>query len=88
MLARLKPMDAGGFFFVMSGLIALAGAAANFLGMIVSHLSIGFGTSSAAANETVFFVVLPLFQAAFAVAGIAIGSSSTCAALASRWVAS
>ena len=89
MVARLNPQhDAGGFFFVFSGLIALAGAAANLLGMIVSHLSFGFGVSTASADQTVFFVILPLAQAAFALAGIAIGSSATCAAIASRYVTS
>jgi hypothetical protein len=88
MIARLRPYDAGGFFFVLSGLVALAGAAANFLGIIVSHLSLGFGVSTSTADQTPFFVILPIFQAAFAVAGIAIGASATCAAIASRWVTS
>jgi hypothetical protein len=76
-----------GALFVLGGLLALAGTAANFIGMVVSHLTIGFGASSGAtADQTPFLFAIPIFQGLFAFGSLAIGFSSTCASLADRWV--
>src|SRR4051812_36264737 len=41
---------AGGGIFVLAGLIALAGAAANFIAMLVSHMTFGFGVSDSSSR--------------------------------------
>jgi hypothetical protein len=74
--------------FVLGGGLALAGTAANFVGMLASHLTLGFGVSSASEDQTPFIVIIPIFQGLFALASVAIGFSATCAGLAERWVTS
>jgi len=74
--------------FVLGGGLALAGTAANFVGMLASHLTLGFGVSSASEDQTPFIVMIPIFQGLFALASVAIGFSATCAGLAARWVTS
>jgi hypothetical protein len=83
-LVRWKS-DAGAIF-VLCGIVALLGAAVNFIAMLVSHMSIGFGSSSSSGDETWFIVIIPLVQAAFAVVSIVIGVSGACAGWASRIV--
>jgi MFS family permease len=67
--------QAGGAVFVLGGLLAAAGVFANFVAIIASHLSFGFGSSSSG-DETPFLWIIPLFQLLFALASIAIGSSA------------
>ena len=76
----------GGALFVLGGIVALVGAAVNFFAMLVSHINIGFGTSSSSGRETPFIVIIPLVQIAFAATSIAIGVSGTCAGWAGRVV--
>src|SRR5262245_1029121 len=64
---------------VIAGILVLIGAAANFLAMIVSHMMIGFG-SSTSQGETAFIVIIPAFQALFGLASIVAGSSDRFAA--------
>ena len=68
--------QAGGALFVLGGLMAMAGVFANFVAMIVSHLNIGFGSSSSTGDETPFLWIIPLFQLLFAIASVAMGSSA------------
>jgi len=60
----------------------------NWIAMMVSQMSFGFGGGSALAPETAFFWIIPLFQIAAATASIAVGVSSTCASWAVRALAS
>ena len=76
--------DAGAIF-VLLGIVALLGAVVNFIAMLVSHMTFGFGASTSN-DETAFIAVIPLVQAAFAVASIVIGASSACAGSAGRIV--
>jgi hypothetical protein len=85
LLARWRS-STGGALLVLGGIVALLGAAVNFIVMLVSHMSLGFGTSSSSGDETPFIVVIPLVQIVFALASIAIGVSSACAGWASRVV--
>ena len=66
--------------FLLGGLVAAAGAFANFIAIIVSHLSLGFGTSTSSRDQTPFIWIIPLFQMLFAAASIAVGSSAHVAA--------
>jgi hypothetical protein len=75
----------GGGMFVLAGLVVLAGAMANFIAMLVSGMTFGFGVSNSK-DQTVFIALIPLFQIAFALASIAIGVSATCANWAHRMV--
>jgi MFS family permease len=67
----------GRLIFLLSGLLAAAGAFANFIAIIVSHLSLGFGTSTSSRDETPFIWIIPLFQMLFAAASIAISSADS-----------
>ncbi len=80
------PGPGGGAALVAGGILGLAGAAVNFLGMLISHMNFAFGGSQSTKDQTVFLFLIPLFQAAFALASIAIGTSSTCAQWAHRLV--
>jgi hypothetical protein len=62
--------------FLLGGLMAAVGAFANFIAIIVSHLSLGFGVSTSSRDETPFLWIIPLFQMFFAAASIAVGSSA------------
>jgi len=75
----------GGVWFVLLGLIALAGVPANFIGMIMSHMTLGF---SSPRTETVFFWIIPAFEAVFALLSIAIGFSAYCSGIATKLVVS
>jgi MFS family permease len=66
----------GRVIFLLCGLMAAAGAFANFIAIIVSHLSLGFGVSTSSRDETPFIWIIPLFQMFFAAASIAAGSSA------------
>jgi hypothetical protein len=70
---------AGGPLFVLAGLLAIIGAFANFLVIIVSHVSFGFGTVGSERLETPFFWIIPVFQLAFAAASLVIGCSAAIA---------
>jgi hypothetical protein len=59
--------------------MAAAGAFANFIAIIVSHLSLGFGVNTSSRDETPFIWIIPLFQMFFAAASIAVGSSANVA---------
>jgi hypothetical protein len=78
---------AGGAFFVLCGLVGLAGAAANLIAMLVSHMSFGFGVSeSSSKDQTIFLALIALVQVATALVSVAIGASATCASFAHRLV--
>src|SRR5262249_53478697 len=68
----------GGELFILGGLVAAAGAFANFVAILVSHMSFGFGGGGATRGETAFCWILPLFQLAFAAASVTIGCSAAC----------
>jgi hypothetical protein len=80
------PQRSGGGIFLLTGLVGLAGAAANFIAMIALDMNISFGVGSSTKDQTVFIVLIPMFQIAFALASIAIGVSSFCANWAHRMV--
>jgi MFS family permease len=69
----------GRVIFLLGGLMAAAGAFANFIAIIVSHLSLGFGVNTSSRDETPFIWIIPLFQMFFAAASIAVGSSANVA---------
>src|SRR5262249_23124705 len=77
---------AGGGPIELGGIGARDGVAGNFVGMMVSHMSFGFGGSPTPVNRTVWFYVIPCLQALVAVASIAVGVSATCAEWARRLV--
>jgi hypothetical protein len=64
----------GPLFVICGGLVALA-ALLNWIAMMVSQMSFGFGGGSTMAPETVFFWIIPLFQIGAGAVGIAIGVS-------------
>ena len=70
----------GRVIFLLGGLLAAAGAFANFIAIIVSHLSLGFGASTSSRDQTPFIWIIPSFQMLFAAASIAVGSSAHVAA--------
>lgn len=75
--------DAGGPLFVICGVLEALAAIVNWIAMLVSQMSFGFGGGSTLAPETAFFWIIPLFQIGAAAISIAVGVS---AALASRAV--
>jgi MFS family permease len=79
--AWFSPVGAssGGALFVMGGLFAAAGAVANFIGMLVSHMSFGFGVSDSSRDQTPFLWIIPSFQLLFALFSILFGVSARCA---------
>ena len=77
------PGEAGGWVFILGGILCLAGAASSFIAMLVSHMTFGFGVSTSH-DETWVLFFLPPFQALFGLASIALGVSSTCAGWAGR----
>lgn len=80
--------NAGSPAFVICGVLVFVAALINWIAMMVSQMSFGFGGGSALAPETAFFWIIPLFQIAAATASIAVGVSSTCASWAVRALAS
>jgi hypothetical protein len=82
-----EPERAGGAIFVLGGILGLIGAAANFVAMVVSHMTFGFAASSQSKDQTAFIFVIPAVQISFATASIAIGVSALCASCARRMVA-
>ena len=75
-LAKWWPAISGrGAIYVILGIIALIGAAANFLVMLVSQMTFGFGASDSSVNITPFIWIIPVFQAFFGIASIVAGSS-------------
>ena len=71
--------DAGGPRLILGGVFAAMGAFANFVAMLVSHMSFSFGGGNSSHDETHFLWVIPAFQLIFAAASIAAGSSVTVA---------
>ncbi len=78
--------QAGGAWFVLGGIAALLGCCANFLAMIFSQMTFGFGGNSMERNPRWFFWAILIFQGAFAAASIAIGVCAACATWAGRAV--
>jgi hypothetical protein len=74
----------GSFLFIAGGVIATAGAFANFVAMIVSHLNLAVGGSSSSGDESHFLWIIPLYHLLFAVASIAMGTSAAVAVWATR----
>jgi hypothetical protein len=66
-----------GALFVFGGLLAAVGAMANFIGILVLHMSFGFGTGGSSRDETPFCWIIPSFQLLFAVGSFAVGCSAT-----------
>jgi hypothetical protein len=66
-----------GALFVFGGLLAAVGAMANFIGILVSHMSFGFGTAGSSRDETPFCWIIPIFQLLFAAGSFAVGCSAT-----------
>jgi len=71
------PGQPAGALYVLGGLLAVAGALANFIAILVSHMTIGFGTSDATRDLTAFCWIIPLFQLVFGVASFAVGCSAS-----------
>ena len=71
---RPSPSTHAGIY-VTAGVLAVVGAFANFLAMLISHLDIGFGASHSLKNETAFLWIIPAFQAFFGFTSIAAGWS-------------
>jgi hypothetical protein len=67
--------ESRGAIRVAAGILAVIGAGSNFLAMLVSHLTIGFGVSSSSQGETAFIWIIPAFQALFGLASIVAGWS-------------
>lgn len=85
MVHQLLPLTPGvRFLFILSGVIGLAGAVVNFLGMLISHMNFAFGGSSSTKDQTAFIFVIPIIQLLFALISIVIGSSTTVASAAAR----
>ena len=78
-LTQWWPVPSRSAICVMAGTLVLIGAGANFLAMLVSHMMIGFG-SSTSQGETAFIWIIPVFQALFGLASIVAGSSARFAA--------
>jgi len=72
-----------GAILVLWAVVVLVGAVVNFLAMLVSHMTIGFGVSQSH-DETPFIFAIPIFQALFAVASLVFGFSSSAANWATR----
>ena len=86
-MTRLWPLgQAPGVIYLMAGLVAVLGAAANFVAMLVSHMSFGFGVSNSSQGETPFIWIIPLFQILFGAGSIVLGCSTRFTALVSQWV--
>src|SRR5271166_4396580 len=62
--------DAGGPLFVICGVLVALAALVNWVAMMVSQMSFGFGGGSTLAPETAFFWIIPLFQIAAAAVSI------------------
>lgn len=86
LMVWLLASGSGAAWLIISGIVACLGAVANFLLILVSHMSFGFGTSSERLGNVGTWAI-PLFQFVFGVTGIAVGSSSACAAWAQRLIA-
>src|SRR5678815_3427269 len=54
-----------GALFVFGGLLAEVGAMESFIGILVSHMSFGFGTAGSSRDETPFCWIIPIFQLRF-----------------------
>jgi hypothetical protein len=71
---------------IVAGGICVVGAIANVTVMVISAMTFGFGISSSSHKETVYFWIIPIFQAAFALMSIAIGVSPLCTGILYRVV--
>ncbi len=82
----LRPVDRrpSAVWFVVMGLIAGVGVAANFLAMLISHMNFAFGGRSSNKTATFFIWLVPFFQGVFAIGSIMIGFSGTCAGCVGR----
>ena len=80
-LARWAIPAAGqpaGALFVFAGLLAVVGALSNFVAILVSHMSFGFGGGGDSTRYlTSFCWIIPLFQLIFALGSLAVGCSTT-----------
>jgi len=86
-MTRLWPLShAPGVIYVMAGIVAVLGAAANFIAMLVSHMSFGFGSSNSSMGETPFIWIIPLFQVLFGLVSFVAGCSGRFAGLLNQWV--
>ena len=74
----------GGDLFILGGLIAAIGTVVNFIAILISHVSFGFGGAISTGEKTAFWWILPLFQLIFAAVSFAIGCSATCFSWLSR----
>jgi hypothetical protein len=69
------PASGRGTAYVIIGIMAILGAAANFVAMLASHMNLMFGGSNSSQGETAFIWIIPLFQAFFGLASIMAGCS-------------
>ena len=67
----------GGALFVFGGLTALVGAVVNFIAIIASHLSLGWGTGGSTGDETPFCWIIPLVHLVFGMVSFGVGCSAT-----------
>lgn len=88
MITWLRPASgAAGVWFIVGGVLAGIGAAVNFLVILLSHMSFGFGGGGGPQTHTAFAWIIPLVQGCFAVASMVIGLSGTCARWVQTWIA-
>jgi hypothetical protein len=86
-MTRFWPLGrAPGVIYLMAGIITVLGAAANFLAMLISHMSFGFGASNSSEGETPFIWIIPVFQMLFGAVSIVVGCSTRFAGLLSQWL--
>jgi hypothetical protein len=85
-MTRLWPLGAApGVIYLMAGIVTVLGTVANFLAMLVSHMSFGFGVSNSSQGETPFIWIIPVFQILFGIASIMVGCSTRLAMFAGQW---
>lgn len=61
LLHWMPPTTGRTALYIAAGLMAMVGAASNFLAMLVSHMVIGFGTSQSR-DHLPFLWIIPTFQ--------------------------
>jgi hypothetical protein len=86
-MTRVWPLaQAVGVIYVMAGIVTVLGAAANFVAMLVSHMSLGFGSSNSSMGETAFIWIIPLFQVLFGLGSFVAGCSGRFAVVLNQWI--
>jgi hypothetical protein len=82
----LPPQPDWGPVYLLVGLLAIAGAIVNFIVMLASHMTFGFGVSNSGLGETSFIWIIPVFQIVFALVSILVGLSTRVAAGLAAWL--